>query len=87
MKTLNFSLINMDYRDFYIWLDGFMTNRSWTVIQQSDIEMIKIKMKEVHSGKNELSTQKIIIKQPFDPIQIQTPKNPFDITCKTNLDD
>lgn len=77
----------MDYRDFYIWLDGFMTNRSWTVIEQSDIEMIQTKMKEVHSGKNELSTQKIIIKQPFDPIQIPTPKNPFDITCKTNLDD
>lgn len=77
----------MDYRDFYIWLDGFMTNRSWTVIQQSDIEMIQRKMKEVHSGKNELPTQKIIIKQPFDPIQIPTPKNPFDITCKTNLDD
>jgi hypothetical protein len=49
--------------------------------------MIQTKMKEVHSVKNQLSTQKIIIKQPFDPIQIPTPKNPFDITCKTNLDD
>ncbi len=37
----------MTYKEFYIWLDGFMTNRSWTVIQQSDIETIQNKMKEV----------------------------------------
>jgi len=37
----------MTHKEFYIWLDGFMTNRSWTVIQQSDIEGIQEKMKEV----------------------------------------
>lgn len=37
----------MSYKEFYIWLDGFMTNRSWTVTQQSDIETIQNKMKEV----------------------------------------
>jgi hypothetical protein len=37
----------MTHKEFYIWLEGFMTNRSWTVIQQSDIEGIKNKMKEV----------------------------------------
>jgi hypothetical protein len=37
----------MTYKEFYIWLEGFMTNRSWTVIQQVDIEGIQKKMKEV----------------------------------------
>lgn len=37
----------MSYKEFFIWLDGFMTNRRWTVIQQLDIEIIQNKMKEV----------------------------------------
>lgn len=37
----------MTYKEFYIWLDGFMTNRRWTVIQQIDIETIQEKMKQV----------------------------------------
>jgi len=37
----------MTYKEFYIWLEGFMTNRSWTVIQQKDIETIQEKMKKV----------------------------------------
>lgn len=37
----------MDYKGFYIWLDGFMTNRDWSVIHQIDIETIQSKMKEV----------------------------------------
>ena len=37
----------INHKEFFIWLDGFLTNRSWTVIQQSDIEAIKEKMKEV----------------------------------------
>jgi hypothetical protein len=37
----------MTHKEFFIWLDGFMTNRCWTVIQQSDIEGIQNKMKEV----------------------------------------
>jgi hypothetical protein len=40
----------MNYKEFYIWLDGFMTNRSWTVIQQTDIECIQNKMKDVNDG-------------------------------------
>jgi len=35
------------HKEFYIWLDGFLTNRDWTVIQESDINVIKDKMKEV----------------------------------------
>ena len=37
----------MTHKEFYIWLDGFLTNRSWEVIQQTDIESIKEKMKDV----------------------------------------
>jgi len=35
------------YKEFYVWLDGFMTNRDWTTIKQVDIESIQEKMKEV----------------------------------------
>lgn len=79
----------MDYRDFYIWLDGFMTNRSWTIIRELDIETIQTKMKEVRDiNRNNQPTE--IVRpafNPFEPINIPAPKNPFDITCKTNLDD
>ena len=69
----------MNYKDFYYWLDGFMTNRSWTTIQQSDIETIQEKLKEVKS--DEISLDKISKRpQPISiPIHIDTP-NPF----KTN---
>lgn len=79
----------MDYRDFYIWLDGFMANRSWTTIRESDIKTIQTKMKEVqHINRNNQPTEIVRTKfSPFEPINIPTPKNPFDITCKTNLDD
>jgi hypothetical protein len=40
----------MNYKEFYIWLDGFMTNRSWTAFQQTDIECIQNKMKDVNDG-------------------------------------
>ena len=37
----------MTHKEFYIWLDGFLTNRSWTVVQESDIDSIKEKMLQV----------------------------------------
>ena len=37
----------LTHKDFYVWLDGFMTNRDFTTIRQIDIEIIKEKMKEV----------------------------------------
>ena len=37
----------MTHKEFYIWLDGFLTNRSWTVVQESDIDAIKEKMLQV----------------------------------------
>ena len=35
----------MNYKEFYYWLDGFMTNRNWTTITQVDIETIQDKLK------------------------------------------
>jgi hypothetical protein len=35
------------HKEFYIWLDGFLTNRCWTVIKQKDIDVIKDKMLQV----------------------------------------
>lgn len=37
----------INYKEFYLWLEGFMTNREWTEIREIDIESIKEKMKEV----------------------------------------
>ena len=63
----------MTHKEFYIWLDGFLTNRSWTVIQQMDIESIKEKMLQVkddneidldkfrHLGKNRKSVLQPIV--------------------------
>jgi hypothetical protein len=74
----------MTHKEFYIWLEGFMTNRDWVVIKQIDIETIQEKMKEVKE-----------VNQPgmFDPNRIPIPVNPFPstndptppwtITCET----
>jgi hypothetical protein len=67
----------MTHKEFYIWLEGFMTNRSWTVIQQADIEGIQEKMKEVKE-----------VNQPgmFDPNRIPIPVNPFPNTANPTID-
>ena len=67
----------MNYKDFYYWLDGFMTNRSWTTIQQIDIETIQEKLKEV-KGDSDVNVDKIMgMKNPLNvPIKIDMP-NPF----------
>ena len=62
----------INHKEFFIWLDGFLTNRSWTVIQESDIDSIKEKMKEV---KGELdidwsSMRSNKQKSPFNPVTI-----------------
>lgn len=60
----------MTHKEFYIWLDGFMTNREWTVIQEIDIETIQEKMKEVKED------DKIGIAEPY---RIPIPVNPFPV--------
>jgi hypothetical protein len=62
----------MTHKEFYIWLDGFLTNRSWTVIQQTDIESIKDKMKEVKS-ESEINWDSLRVNKktsPFNPVTI-----------------
>lgn len=58
----------MTHKEFYIWLEGFMTNRSWSSFEQTDIETIQNKMKEVKE-----SNQHGI----FDPNRIPIPINPI----------
>ncbi len=60
----------MTHKEFYIWLDGFLTNRSFTVIKESDIETIKTKMKEV-KGELEFNVEKYKGHKstyPFNPL-------------------
>ena len=47
----------ISHKEFYIWLDGFLTNRSWTVVQESDIDTIKEKMSQV-KDENEFDLDK-----------------------------
>jgi hypothetical protein len=67
----------MTHKEFYIWLDGFMTNRNWTDFKQGDIETIQEKMKEVKE-----------VNQPgmFDPNRIPIPVNPFPNTANPTID-
>ncbi len=62
----------MTHKEFYIWLDGFLTNRCWTVIKQKDIESIKDKMKEVR-GESEIDWSSLRSNKqtsPFNPVTI-----------------
>jgi len=61
----------MTYKEFYHWLDGFVTNRHWTQYRHEEIETILKKMKEV-KNEPEMGTLKI---NPFQPIPM--PINPF----------
>jgi hypothetical protein len=60
----------MTHKEFYIWLEGFMTNRSWVDFKQIDIETIQEKMKEVKED------NKFGIAEPF---RIPIPVNPFHV--------
>ena len=82
----------MNHKEFFVWLEGFMTNRDWTTIKQTDIEVIQEKMKEV---KDE---PKFGIAEPYRAIPMPVnpfPKNddpfkpPYEIYCnsKTQLND
>ena len=60
----------MTHKEFFIWLDGFLTNRSWTVVKESDIDTIKEKMKGV-KGELDFDIDKYKghkSSNPFNPI-------------------
>jgi hypothetical protein len=86
----------MTYKEFYFWLDGFVTNRHWTQYRNEEITLILQKMKEV---KDDASSLEDLKKRP-DWLPIPVPVNPFspnkdplsppwEITCetKTQLND
>ena len=80
----------MKYKEFYVWLDGFMTNRDWTTIKQVDIESIQNKMKEVKDEFPQYGIGKDR-PNPFIPIPVSPltkigdiPPPPWDVTCKIN---
>jgi len=61
----------MNYKEFYFWLDGFVTQRHWTQYRQEEIELILQKMKEVKENGD----------FNYDKLNITTP--PWTITCET----
>jgi len=88
--TLNCSLtngniFNMTHKEFYIWLDGFVTHRHWTQYTKVEVDLILEKMKEVKD-----EPQESVKITPFERIPV--PINPFpkidpyspswDVTCK-----
>jgi hypothetical protein len=83
----------MTHKEFFVWLDGFMTNRCWVTIKESDITSIQNKMKEVKDNQS-----KPVRIMPFEGIPVPVnpfPKtndpyiSPYEITCetKTQLND
>lgn len=88
----------MTYKEFYFWLDGFVTNRHWTQYRQEEVELIIQKMKEVKEesdlgGIKEKIFQPIPIPMnpfPVNPIPSDDPfYKPYEIYCgdKTQLND
>ena len=81
----------MTHKEFYIWLEGFMTNKRWTDFKQIDIETIQEKMKEVKDEPKIGIAEPYRVPMPINPF----PKNddpfkpPFEIYCKnsTQLND
>lgn len=60
----------LNHKEFFFWLDGYLTNRSWTVVKESDIDVIKEKMKEV-KGELDFDVNKNKVHKltyPFNPI-------------------
>jgi len=57
----------MNYKEFYFWLDGFVTQRHWTQYRQEEIELILQKMKEVKEN-GDFNYDKLNI-NPFQPVR------------------
>jgi len=81
----------MTHKEFYIWLDGFMTNRRWTDFKQGDIETIQEKMKEVKEDNKIGIAEPYRIPMPINPFPNDTDpyKPPYEVYCgdKTQLND
>jgi hypothetical protein len=75
----------MTHKEYFIWLEGFLTNRDWTVIREIDIETIKEKMGEVREEKVEPSIKRYEqIPVPINPFPKTDPYSPpFEVYCET----
>ena len=76
----------MTYKEFYVWLDGFMTNRSWTTIKQVDIESIQEKMKEVKDDSKE-DIKNFLLKRECETRTQLFGTNPIEIKPRKDDDD
>jgi len=81
----------MTHKEFYIWLDGFMTNKRWTDFKQVDIETIQEKMKEVKEDSRIGIAEPFRVPIPINPFPNDTDpyKPPYEVYCgdKTQLND
>ena len=81
----------MTHKEFYIWLDGFMTNKMWTDFKQVDIETIQEKMKEVKEDSRIGIAEPFRVPIPINPFPNDTDpyKPPYEVYCgdKTQLND
>jgi hypothetical protein len=81
----------MTYKEFYFWLDGFMTNRKWTSITQVDIETIQEKLKEVKEDSRIGIAEPYRVPMPINPFPNDTDpyRPPYEVYCgdKTQLND
>jgi hypothetical protein len=83
----------MTYKEFYYWLDGFVTNRHWTQYRREEVDLILEKMKEV-KDEPEIETLKRhdwVPTLPINPFPNETDpyKPPYEVYCgtKENLND
>ena len=81
----------MTHKEFYIWLDGFMTNKMWTDFKQVDIETIQEKMKEVKEDSKIGIAEPFRVPMPINPFPNDSDpyKPPYEVYCgdKTQLND
>jgi hypothetical protein len=81
----------MTYKEFYFWLDGFMTNRKWTSITQVDIETIQEKLKEVKEDSRIGIAEPFRVPMPINPFPNDSDpyRPPYEVYCgdKTQLND
>ena len=81
----------MTHKEFYIWLDGFMTNRKWISITQGDIESIQEKMKEVKEDNRIGIAEPYRVPMPINPFPNDSDpyRPPYEVYCgdKTQLND
>ena len=76
----------MTHKEFFVWLEGYLQGAG-NGNKFVDPRPIVEKMSNVKGVDPFFPEERKISQHPFKPINIPTPKNPFDITCKTNLDD